>query len=338
MDMPGRKYPNSTIAYYRYGFNGKEKETDPIQYDYGFRIYDPRLMRFKSVDPISKDYAGLTPYQFASNRPIDGIDMDGLEYLTYTIILEDMTGSGGTTRVKNSYYVWNNSTQHNVHGPLGKGVLYDIKFYDRKQNRYIGGFKSFVGRNASVIGIPTEYGNYMGATALYKVGTDGQFTKTYDYKLPAVDQVDNLALSHDLGYDKLGAVGQDALFNDWGTTPVDIEALNGWQTFLTDYYINHGKDALNGQSVTSEERNAANNASILFSKIASGKQKNISKFIRKNFSSEASKDVQSNYNLFLNKYMHKDADGNWKRNEGMWNGKKNEDGTTSYTPLAPKKS
>jgi hypothetical protein len=33
------------------------------------------------VDPLSPDYPELTPYQFASNRPIDGIDLDGLEYL-----------------------------------------------------------------------------------------------------------------------------------------------------------------------------------------------------------------------------------------------------------------
>jgi len=33
-----------------------------------------------SVDPITKEYPELTPYQFASNRPIDGIDLDGLEY------------------------------------------------------------------------------------------------------------------------------------------------------------------------------------------------------------------------------------------------------------------
>jgi hypothetical protein len=32
------------------------------------------------VDPIAKDYPELTPYQFASNRPIDGIDQDGLEW------------------------------------------------------------------------------------------------------------------------------------------------------------------------------------------------------------------------------------------------------------------
>lgn len=44
------------------------------------RIYDPRIAKFLSVDPISDQYPELTPYQFASNRPIDGIDMDGLEH------------------------------------------------------------------------------------------------------------------------------------------------------------------------------------------------------------------------------------------------------------------
>jgi RHS repeat-associated protein len=79
MVMPGRKY--NTTSGYRYGFNGKEKDTEgPVQYDYGFRIYDPRLGRFKSVDPLTKEYPELTPYQFASNRPVDGIDRDGLEF------------------------------------------------------------------------------------------------------------------------------------------------------------------------------------------------------------------------------------------------------------------
>lgn len=48
--------------------------------DYGMRVYDPRLGRFLSVDPITMQYPELTPYQFASNRPIDGIDQDGLEW------------------------------------------------------------------------------------------------------------------------------------------------------------------------------------------------------------------------------------------------------------------
>jgi hypothetical protein len=35
--------------------------------------------RFLSVDPLSKKYAQLTPYQFASNTPIAMIDIDGME-------------------------------------------------------------------------------------------------------------------------------------------------------------------------------------------------------------------------------------------------------------------
>ena len=49
-------------------------------YDYGFRIYNPRIAKFLSVDPLTRSYPMLTPYQFASNRPIDGIDLDGLEW------------------------------------------------------------------------------------------------------------------------------------------------------------------------------------------------------------------------------------------------------------------
>jgi len=67
---------------FRYGFNNKEKDND-IEIgaqDYGMRIYDERTARFLSVDPITKKYPELTPYQFASNRPIEGVDIDGKEF------------------------------------------------------------------------------------------------------------------------------------------------------------------------------------------------------------------------------------------------------------------
>jgi RHS repeat-associated protein len=81
MVMPERKYP-AAGGLYRYGFNGKEKDletTSTTTYDYGFRIYSPGLGRFLSVDPLFKSYPELTPYQFASNNPIEAIDLDGLE-------------------------------------------------------------------------------------------------------------------------------------------------------------------------------------------------------------------------------------------------------------------
>jgi hypothetical protein len=47
--------------------------------DYGFRLYNPALGKFLSVDPLSPDFPWYTPYQFAGNKPIWAIDLDGLE-------------------------------------------------------------------------------------------------------------------------------------------------------------------------------------------------------------------------------------------------------------------
>ncbi|HRZ49887.1 MAG TPA: OmpA family protein [Bacteroidales bacterium] len=80
--MPGRVYEADG---YRYGFNGKEQDPETYGtgnvYDYGFRIYNPRIGRFLSVDPLFKEYPWYTSYQFAGNKPISAIDLDGLEEL-----------------------------------------------------------------------------------------------------------------------------------------------------------------------------------------------------------------------------------------------------------------
>ncbi len=82
LGMLSRTIGNS--AKYKFGFNGKENDNEVkglgSQQDYGMRVYDPRIGRFLSVDPLTKGYPMLTPYQFASNRPIDGVDLDGKEW------------------------------------------------------------------------------------------------------------------------------------------------------------------------------------------------------------------------------------------------------------------
>ncbi len=64
---------------YRYGFNGKEKDSETGIQDYGMRWYLPNIARFPSVDPLTGKYTWLTPYQFAANSPIWAVDIDGLE-------------------------------------------------------------------------------------------------------------------------------------------------------------------------------------------------------------------------------------------------------------------
>ena len=71
------------VDVYRYGFNGKENDNEVKgegnQQDYGMRIYDPRVGRFLSVDPLTKQYPHYTPYSYAGNKPIAFIDRDGEE-------------------------------------------------------------------------------------------------------------------------------------------------------------------------------------------------------------------------------------------------------------------
>jgi RHS repeat-associated protein len=73
------------IDAYRYGFNGMERDDElkgiGNSINYKARIYDPRLAKFLSVDPLTSSFPWYTPYQFAGNKPIMAIDLDGLEEL-----------------------------------------------------------------------------------------------------------------------------------------------------------------------------------------------------------------------------------------------------------------
>lgn len=78
MEQPGRCWQSED---YRYGFNGKEKDNEVKgegnSYDFGARMYDPRVGRWLSPDPLRKAYTGIVPYSFAGNSPIVIADADG---------------------------------------------------------------------------------------------------------------------------------------------------------------------------------------------------------------------------------------------------------------------
>ncbi|MFZ4798973.1 MAG: RHS repeat domain-containing protein, partial [Bacteroidia bacterium] len=68
---------------YGFSFNGKENDNEVMGagnwQDYGARMYNPRLGRFPNPDPKAKLYPMLSTYQFASNTPIQAVDLDGKE-------------------------------------------------------------------------------------------------------------------------------------------------------------------------------------------------------------------------------------------------------------------
>jgi RHS repeat-associated protein len=77
MQMPGRKLSGG----YRYGFNGKENDNEVKgegnQQDYGMRMYDGRIGKFLSVDPLAEKGPQYSPYSAFFNNPIIFTDPDG---------------------------------------------------------------------------------------------------------------------------------------------------------------------------------------------------------------------------------------------------------------------
>ncbi len=78
MQIPGRI---GSANDYRYGFNGME-EDDEVKGDGNsnttqYRIYDSRIARWTSIDPMSAQEAGWTPFRINFNNPLRYIDPNG---------------------------------------------------------------------------------------------------------------------------------------------------------------------------------------------------------------------------------------------------------------------
>jgi RHS repeat-associated protein len=83
-DEYGDRYFQSSADGYRYAFNGKELDNQGMgggssTYDYGSRIYNPRLGKFMSVDPKASKFPSWSPYAFCLNNTILLMDPDGQE-------------------------------------------------------------------------------------------------------------------------------------------------------------------------------------------------------------------------------------------------------------------
>jgi len=131
--MSGRSWSDG----YRFGFNGKELDADGMgghgsTYDYGFRIYNPAIAKFLSVDPLTASYPWYTPYQFAGNKPIIAIDLDGLEEQIRIRIGYDLLN--GETKIKHEQY----DDKFSITGPLGEGILYvDAQIVQKTDRNFI---------------------------------------------------------------------------------------------------------------------------------------------------------------------------------------------------------
>jgi RHS repeat-associated protein len=79
------KSVSSACIAYIYGF--QNQEVDPEikgegnSVNYKYRMHDPRIGRFFAIDPLAPKYPHNSPYAFSENRLIDGVELEGLEYV-----------------------------------------------------------------------------------------------------------------------------------------------------------------------------------------------------------------------------------------------------------------
>jgi len=91
---------------YRYGFNGNENDDEVKgvgnQLDYGARVYDSRLGRWLSLDPLQTKYPSFTPYNYGLNSPLFYQDLDGKDV---GVAITHAPGGGGTITFYSTIFV-----------------------------------------------------------------------------------------------------------------------------------------------------------------------------------------------------------------------------------------
>jgi RHS repeat-associated protein len=135
--MPGREYTAQSVAGYRFGFNGKEKDdeinVDGGSYDFGARIYDGRLGRWLTVDPFANKNPSFSPYHYFINNPITFVDPDGKDAVI-TINAKDNTIVISTTIYLKGGVSANSETAETMQTNMMNAWNIGSKFTDKDGN------------------------------------------------------------------------------------------------------------------------------------------------------------------------------------------------------------
>jgi RHS repeat-associated protein len=127
MAQPGRQY-NPTES--RFGFNSKESDDEIAGtkkiYNYDRRIYHALIARFWSEDPLTDSFPSLSPYEFASNTPIQAIDLNGEQVKRVTLHVDQH--SDGSMFIKQTDVDINPNETITVDGEEKAATFVSIKF------------------------------------------------------------------------------------------------------------------------------------------------------------------------------------------------------------------
>lgn len=249
------------------------------------KLDNSKTGRFLSVDPLTRSFAELSPYQYASNTPIQAIDLDGLEKF---VVIDGPTP--GTVIVELQNYTKRDPAKNQliVHGmppatyhvedlrKAATGTGTEIFFPLESLQALFGG--SFI-TDAGVVYIMGDpsYAN----TALKELGVSPQ-SKRYNTPMPVKMDAAN------------GATNEKLVLYNAGEFPVGAATATKEKTVYTKIY------------------SSINSLNTRYDEFGRGKSSITENFITP---TESAGDVKVNLMLsdngrFLNSFTVLDADGN----------------------------
>jgi RHS repeat-associated protein len=274
--MPGRKFTSSSK--YRYGFQSQEEDPEiwggAVSYKY--RMEDPRLGRFFSVDPLTSKYPHNSPYAFSENRVIDGIELEGLEVVlvgqntSASLLLFNGAVEGGVLFAPDGVYAYASYGLGVESDLAGVSTKLSVTFYpdmpkasDAAGEGYSFGMGGGEGIVGGVYGV--QSGNYMGINVQIGVGMsispiDITWNKTNtEIKKLSSDDIKNNRQVIQQGRDKLLEMRQEKVVNNNSLRESNQKIINQNKIFESS------KDKAKYKSLIESNKKAldANNKEII---------------------------------------------------------------------------
>ncbi|WP_435261221.1 RHS repeat-associated core domain-containing protein [Tenacibaculum sp. nBUS_03] len=277
---------------YRYGFQGQEKD-DEVKgegnsVNYKYRMHDPRVGRFFATDPLFRQYPHNSVYAFSENRVIDGIDLEGSEYIHYGVVLADDNTVIKKFVIKD-YREMNDAQIREVHsntpssqfyerysqsfGDKGRGVLFT--YFKQNENKELNVYgESRMEQTHVYLEELITHGMFYGPGSVTKYGP--KFEKKhknfeYDFDMEPIDMVDQIAKMHDFEQE----VKDFKSHKELRFVGSDIRLVRRLQDYLERAKDKDYVDSYTGRKPSSEAIVSASNAVLHFTEEIKGKKERI---------------------------------------------------------------
>jgi len=188
---------NSCAGTYRFGFQGQEKDDEIFgegnAISFKYRMHDPRIGRFFSVDPLVAKYPWNSPYAFSENKVIQFIELEGLETAMFSMggtspLLEKARAEDAkltTTLLFTMNYSTMISKKIIFHYSYGQGQqmtlsrseMFDIQAHARGVQGFSDNEKSHF--NSALTGLANGESRKFSNTAFTNAGTAGTTGRFY---------------------------------------------------------------------------------------------------------------------------------------------------------------